>query len=119
MDYLKRATEINPEVVTNRRYLHQHPELGHDLDNTVRFVKEKLTELGYEPQDCGDHGIVALAGGKKPGKCILIRADMDALPMKEESGLNLKISSSMRGKSSMRRNTVNRIRRFARISLRS
>ena len=87
MDYLKRATEINPEVVANRRYLHQHPELGHDLDNTVRFVKEKLTELGYEPQDCGDHGIVALAGGKKPGKCILIRADMDALPMKEESGL--------------------------------
>ncbi len=87
MEYLKRATEINPEVIANRRYLHQHPELGHNLDNTVRFVKEKLTELGYEPKDCGDHGVVALAGGKKPGKCILIRADMDALPMKEESGL--------------------------------
>ena len=87
MEYLKRAMEIQPEVVANRRYLHQHPELGHDLDNTVRFVKEKLTEMGYAPADCGDHGVVALAGGKKPGKCILIRADMDALPMKEESGL--------------------------------
>ena len=87
MDYLKRANEIKDEVIANRRYLHQHPELGHALDNTVRFVKEKLTERGYEPKDCGDHGVVALAGGKKPGKCILIRADMDALPMKEESGL--------------------------------
>ena len=87
MEYLKRATEINPEVIANRRYLHQHPELAFDLDNTVRFVKEKLTEMGYAPADCGDHGVVALAGGKKPGKCILIRADMDALPMKEESGL--------------------------------
>ena len=87
MEYLKRATEINPEVIANRRYLHQHPELAFDLDNTVRFVKEKLTEMGYAPADCGDHGVVALAGGKRPGKCILIRADMDALPMKEESGL--------------------------------
>ena len=87
MEYLKRATEINPEVIANRRYLHQHPELAFDLDNTVRFVKEKLTEMGYAPADCGDHGVVALVGGRKPGKCILIRADMDALPMKEESGL--------------------------------
>ena len=87
MEYLNRATEINPEVIANRRYLHQHPELAFDLDNTVRFVKEKLTEMGYAPADCGDHGVVALAGGRKPGKCILIRADMDALPMKEESGL--------------------------------
>ena len=87
MEYLKRATEINPEVIANRRYLHQHPELAFDLDNSVRFVKEKLTEMGYAPADCGDHGVVALAGGRKPGKCILIRADMDALPMKEESGL--------------------------------
>ena len=87
MDYLKRANEIKDEVIANRRYLHQHPELGHALDNTVCFVKEKLIEMGYEPKDCGDHGVVALAGGKKPGKCILIRADMDALPMKEESGL--------------------------------
>ena len=87
MEYLKRATEINPEVIANRRYLHRHPELAFDLDNTVRFVKEKLTEMGYAPADCGDHGVVALAGGRKPGKCILIRADMDALPMKEESGL--------------------------------
>ena len=88
MDILKRAQEIQPEVVANRRYLHRHPELGFALDNTVRFVKEKLTEMGYTPVDCGDHGVVATVGGKHGGKCILIRGDMDALPMAEESGLD-------------------------------
>ena len=87
MDYLKRAMELKDEVIANRRYLHRHPELAFALDNTVRFVKEKLVEMGYEPMDCGDHGVVALAGGKHGGKCVLVRADMDALPMKEESGL--------------------------------
>ncbi|MBR0373882.1 MAG: amidohydrolase [Mogibacterium sp.] len=88
MDIYKRAQEILPEVIANRRYLHQHPELGFQLDNTVAFVKEKLTEMGYEPKDIGDHGVTATVGGKKGGKCILIRADMDALPMKEQSGLD-------------------------------
>ncbi len=87
MDYLKRAREIQLEVVAMRRWLHQHPELDFALDDTVAFVREKLTEMGYEPKECGDHGITVSAGGKLPGKCILIRADMDALPMKEESGL--------------------------------
>ena len=88
MDILKRAQEIQDEVVANRRYLHRNPELGFQLGNTVRFVKEKLTEMGYAPANCGDHGVTATVGGKHGGKCILIRADMDALPMKEESGLD-------------------------------
>ena len=88
MDILKRAQEIQPEVVANRHCLHENPELGFALDDTVRFVKEKLAEMGYAPTDCGDHGVVATVGGKKGGRCILIRADMDALPMKEESGLS-------------------------------
>ncbi|MDD6032105.1 MAG: M20 family metallopeptidase, partial [Oscillospiraceae bacterium] len=46
-----------------------------------------LTEMGYEPMDCGRAGIVALAGGKKPGKVFLLRADMDGLPIREETGL--------------------------------
>ncbi len=87
MDILKRAKELQCEVVANRRWLHQHPELSFDMPVTSAYVKEKLTEMGYEPKDIGDCGVTALVGGKKPGKCILIRADMDALPMKEESGL--------------------------------
>lgn len=85
MDILTRAQELEEELIQNRRYLHRHPELGFALDETVSFVKEKLTEYGYTPLDCGDHGVVATVG--HGGKCILIRADMDALPMKEESGI--------------------------------
>jgi amidohydrolase len=87
MDIKKRALELKAEVVANRRWLHQHPELGFRLDQTVAFVKEKLTEYGYTPVDCGNHGVTATVGGRHGGKCVLIRADMDALPMKEESGL--------------------------------
>ena len=85
MDILKRAQELEEELIQNRRYLHRHPELGFQLDETVSFVKEKLTEYGYTPLDCGDHGVVATVG--HGGKCILIRGDMDALPLKEESAL--------------------------------
>ena len=43
--------------------------------------------MGYEPHDCGKAGLVALAGGKKPGKVFLIRADMDGLPIQEDTDL--------------------------------
>ena len=63
-----------------------------DVDYPIAFedakelVKKALTEMGYEPRDCGKAGVIALAGGKKPGKTILLRADMDALPIPEDSG---------------------------------
>ncbi|MDO4308194.1 MAG: M20 family metallopeptidase [Eubacteriales bacterium] len=86
LDYKMLIKKYEKDMIRNRRYLHQHPELGFDLDNTVRYVKEELTEMGCEPMDIGNHGITAVIG-EKEGKCILLRADMDALPMKEESGL--------------------------------
>lgn len=73
-------------IIANRRNLHKCPGIGFNLDETVAYVKAELTEMGYNPQDCGEEGIVALAGGKKPGKVFLLRADMDALPVREESG---------------------------------
>ncbi len=88
MEILKRTQALRGELVANRRWLHRHPELGFQLDGTVAFVKEKLREMGYAPTDCGDHGVVATVGGKRGGRCILIRGDMDALPMREESGLD-------------------------------
>lgn len=72
-------------IISNRRYLHTHPETGFDLPETVAFVKKELTDMGYEPKPCGKAGLVVLAGGKKPGKVFLIRGDMDALPIKEEA----------------------------------
>ena len=82
---LKEAELLQTELVAIRRELHQHPEVGFDLPYTKALVKRKLEEFGYEPQDLGKAGIVALAGRKKPGKTILLRADMDALPLNEEA----------------------------------
>ena len=93
---LQAARELQPQIEANRRELHKHPELGHDLEFTTAFVKEKLEEIGLEPQECGDSGLVVLVGGKKPGKCFLLRADMDALPIEEE--LELEFRSMHPGK---------------------
>lgn len=83
---LERAKELQPELVENRRWLHSHAEVGFELHQTCAFVEEKLRELGYEPRRMSKAGVVATLG--KPGsKTILLRADMDALPMKEEPGL--------------------------------
>ncbi len=84
-DYLKEAEEMKAEIVENRRTVHRFAELGLDLPQTSAFVMEKLKEYGYEPKRCGKSGVTAVAG--QGGKVILLRGDMDALPMKEESGL--------------------------------
>ena len=83
---LEAAKQLEPQLQEWRRTLHRHPEVGFDLPQTKALVKKALTEMGYAPQDCGKCGVLALAGGKKPGKVILLRGDMDALPLQEESG---------------------------------
>lgn len=75
---------MEPELVRNRRYLHQHAEVGMELPNTVKFVMERLAGMGYEPKALGG-GVTAAVG--KGGPVLLLRADMDALPMTEDSGL--------------------------------
>ena len=87
-ELLGRAQALEPQLVEWRRTLHRHPEVGFDLTQTKALVKKALTEMGYEPKDCGKAGVIALAGGKKPGKTILLRGDMDALPIQEESGVD-------------------------------
>lgn len=83
MDFYKRALELKDETVANRRYLHENAEVGLDLPKAVAFVTEKLKEYGLEPVACGK-GVTATLG--KQGKVFMLRADMDALPMPEESG---------------------------------
>lgn len=73
------------QMIEDRRYLHTHPGTGFEIEDTVEYVKKTLEKMGYEPKSCGKAGLVALAGGKRPGKVFLLRADMDALPMKEEA----------------------------------
>ncbi|MGG5343237.1 M20 metallopeptidase family protein [Enterococcus sp. AZ192] len=83
------ADGLQEELVEIRRHLHQNPEIGLELPKTVAFVKEKLTEYGYDPQSCGESGITVVAG-KKPGKTFLLRGDMDALPIRELTDLSFK-----------------------------
>lgn len=89
-ELLKEAETMQQQLVDIRRNLHQHPETGFDLVYTKPFVKDKLEKMGYEVQECGKAGLIALAGGKQPGRTILIRGDMDALPMQEEADVPYK-----------------------------
>ena len=84
MSYYDRALEMKDELIANRRYLHENAEVGLTLPKTRAYVEEKLREYGIEPQRCGE-GVTGLIG--KGGKVLLLRADMDALAMPEESGL--------------------------------
>ena len=84
MDFYNRALELKDETIQNRRNIHKNAEVGLDTPKTKAFVIEKLKEYGLEPEECG-YGVTALLG-KKEGKVLLLRADMDALPMAEQSG---------------------------------
>lgn len=87
MNLVEQAQNIAPEIIENRRTLHQCPEIGFDLHQTTDFVMKKLKEYGYEPQRVGKAGIVCTVGKAEGGrKTFLLRADMDALPMQEASG---------------------------------
>lgn len=83
---LERARQLQNELVRHRRYLHMHPELGMELPVASAYVADQLTLMGYTPSFIGGCGVVATVG-KPGGKTILLRADMDALPLQEESGL--------------------------------
>ena len=83
MNYYERALELKEETIANRRYFHQNAETGLDMPTAKAYVMNKLKEYGLVPKECG-HGVSATVGCG--GKVILLRADMDALPMPEESG---------------------------------
>jgi amidohydrolase len=78
---------LTDEVVALRRDFHAHPELLFDLPYTSGKVAEYLKALGLEVRTgIGKSGVVALVQGARPGRTVLYRADMDALPLAEETG---------------------------------
>ena len=82
------ASSVDAKVVEWRRDIHQHPELSNREFRTAKKVEEHLRALGLEPQTGIAHtGVVALLKGGRPGPRILLRADMDALPVTERSEL--------------------------------
>ena len=82
---LKEARAMAQQTIEDRRTLHRCAETGFDLENTCAYVRSRLEHMGLEPRSCGRSGLVCTLG--RPGKTILLRADMDALPVTEESGL--------------------------------
>jgi len=79
------------ELVATRRDLHAHPELGFEEVRTSGIVAERLRKLGLEPRTgVGKTGVLARIAGGKPGKTVLLRADMDALPIHEENDVPYK-----------------------------
>ena len=89
MSLYHEAEAIRETIIANRHHLHQIPELGLELPETAAYVESKLRELGYEPQRIGSSGVTATVG-KGGGKCFLIRADMDALPVVEDADIDFK-----------------------------
>ena len=80
------AKKLQHELIGHRRYLHEHAETGFDMAKTTAYIKETLQQFGYTPKKCGKAGLVATVG-KKSGKTILLRADIDGLPITEKTGL--------------------------------
>ncbi len=81
--------QITPMVVEWRRDFHAHPELSNREKRTSRVVAERLREIGVDEIDTGiaHYGVIALIKGEHPGPTVGLRADMDALPITEETGL--------------------------------
>ena len=87
VDFIKEAETIQQQVVLWRRDLHQCPELLLDLPKTSAYVERELQKMGYETERICQSGLTTVLDSGKPGKTLLLRADMDALPIQEESGL--------------------------------
>lgn len=87
MTILEEAEALADDIVADRRWLHEHPEIGFDLPQTTAYVADRLREIGLEPREIVPGGLVATIGDPSRGRCFMLRADMDALPLREETGL--------------------------------
>lgn len=90
-----RARELLPWIVERRRHLHRHPELSFEEQNTATFVESELRALGIErirTRLNGNHGLCAEIPGRDEGSIVALRADMDALPIQEETDVPFRSS---------------------------
>ncbi len=89
---LQRAKELESEIIANRRYLHQHPEIRDELPNTTKFVMEKLTEMGYEPKEIckGRHR----RHSGQPWKGVSAAGRYGCPPMEEDTDLEFRSCNS-------------------------
>lgn len=84
----KQAKTVEEKLIAWRRDIHQHPELGDQETRTSKLVAEHLRRLKLEVRTgVGRTGVVGILKGRKPGRTVALRADMDALPIQEPAGL--------------------------------
>lgn len=88
MNLRGRIAELEQELIDLRRDFHMHPELGFQEFRTAEKVESYLKELGLSPKRLAGTGVTALIEGKKAGPVLMLRADMDALPIQEENELS-------------------------------
>ncbi|HSD17813.1 MAG TPA: amidohydrolase [Thermomonas sp.] len=82
------ARELRQQVIDWRRDFHEHPELSNREERTSKVVADELRRMGLEPRTgIARHGVVAIIKGGRPGPRIALRADIDALPVAEQTGL--------------------------------
>ncbi|HBA53240.1 MAG TPA: amidohydrolase, partial [Syntrophorhabdus aromaticivorans] len=81
------ARSFHEEGVAYRRMIHKHPELSGQEYATAEFVEDQLSEWGIANFRVGDTGVVGIIDSGIPGKTVALRADMDALPINEETGV--------------------------------
>jgi amidohydrolase len=87
-DIDKLAAAVEPELLQWRRYLHQNPELSNRETETARYIADRLKSFGLVPQvNIARTGVVAVLQGGRPGPVVALRADMDALPVREETNV--------------------------------
>lgn len=85
------AGQYAPDLISIRHHLHAHPELSYKEFQTSAFVQQKLSESGIPFRVMAETGVVGLIQGRNPGKRVIaLRADMDALPIKEENNIPYK-----------------------------
>ncbi|MCP4024516.1 MAG: amidohydrolase [Desulfobacteraceae bacterium] len=91
MDYIqKRIQELTYEVIELRRNFHMHPELGFQEFETANIIKDYLENLGFGTIRMAETGVVAILDSGKPGPVLMLRADMDALPVTEANDVEYK-----------------------------
>ena len=87
MDIKREVKELEQDMVALRRTFHRHPELGLHEVWTSGVIERYLKDLGLEVRRCMETGIIGILKGGQPGKTILLRCDIDALPVTEQTGL--------------------------------
>ena len=89
MDFAQRAAQLSEAIISHRHWLHQHAELSLQEHETTAYLAGQLRKLGIPVQTFEDYpGCIATIQGGKPGKTVMLRADIDALPIQENSGVD-------------------------------